>query len=344
MDYIPYIIEKLERLLAIDSPTGYTAEVSSFLMEELTALGYAPAQTRKGGVVCDLGGSDAENGLYLLAHVDTLGAVVAAVKSSGRLKLSPLGGLTPQNIEAENCRVRTRDGRCYSGTFQLENASLHVNGSYKTAERNYNTMEVVLDEDVSSKEEAKALGIQNGDIVCFDPRTVITPSGYIKSRFLDDKLSAAILLGLAKFLRDEAVTPARRLWLHMTVFEEIGHGASASVPAGITEFLSVDMGCVGEGLDCTERMVSICPKNSHGPSNYEMTSKLIQLAKDNGLAYAADVYPFYGSDADAALQAGYDVRHGLIGAGVYASHGYERSHLDGVKNTFELVRAYALAE
>ena len=34
------------------------------------------------------------------------------------------------------------------------------------------------------------------------------------------------------------------------------------------------------------------------------------------------------------------IRHGLIGPGVYASHNYERSHLDGVKNTFLLLTTY----
>ncbi len=342
MNYSEFIVEELKKLTAIDSPSGFTARVSRFVADELLAMGYAPHLTRKGGVLCDLGGSQPEDGLLLLAHTDTLGAMVAAVKENGRLKLTPVGGLSPLNTETENCRVYTREGKIYTGTFQLSNASIHVNGEYKSTERSYDTMEVVIDEKTSSKADTEALGIETGDYVCFDPRTVVTESGYIKSRFLDDKLSVAILLGFAKYLKDEKITPRRRLYLHITVFEETGHGAAASIPEGVTELLSVDMGCVGEGLKCDEHMVSICVKDSAGPSSYEMTSRLIRLAKENGLAYAPDVYPHYGSDADAALSAGYDARHCLIGAGVYASHGYERSHVDGVVNTFELVRAYAL--
>ena len=188
--------------------------------------------------------------------------------------------------------------------------------------------------------DARALGIEVGDIVCFDPRTRRTTSGYLKSRFLDDKLSVGILLGFAKYLADNRIVPSRRVWAHVTVYEEVGHGGSASVPAGVTEAISVDMGCVGNGLQCTERQVSICAKDSGGPYSYDVVGKLIAAAKATEADYAVDVYPFYGSDVEATLRSGVDIRHGLIGAGVYASHGYERSHIDGVYNTLKVLCGY----
>jgi len=199
---------------------------------------------------------------------------------------------------------------------------------------------VVLDEDVKTAEEARAAGIEVGDPVCFDPRSRVTASGYIKSRFLDDKLSVGILLGLARYLKEEAVVLPRRTYVHVTVYEEVGHGGSASVPAGITEAISVDMGCVGNGLQCTERQVSICAKDSGGPYSYELVGRLIEAAKKSGAGYAVDVYPYYGSDVEATLRGGNDLRHGLIGAGVFASHGYERSHVDGVRNTLLLLKTF----
>ena len=220
------------------------------------------------------------------------------------------------------------------------NASVHVNGDYGETKRSFDTTEVVLDEDVSSAGDTRALGVEVGDMVCFDPRTRVTASGYIKSRFLDDKLSVGILLGLGRYLRDRDVSLRRKVYAHITVYEEVGHGGSASVPAGVTEAISVDMGCVGEGLRCTERQVSICAKDSRGPYSYELTGKLIEAAKKEGADYAVDVYPHYGSDVESTLSAGYDLRHGLIGAGVYASHGYERSHLDGVWNTLKVLKGY----
>ena len=199
---------------------------------------------------------------------------------------------------------------------------------------------MVLDEDVNSAADTRALGIEVGDIVAFEPRTRVTESGYIKSRFLDDKLSVAILLGLSKYIKDENITLPRHTYIHITVYEEVGHGCAASCPAGVTEGISVDMGCVGGGLSCTERTVSICAKDSHGPYSYEVVGKLIDAAKAEGADYAVDIYPFYGSDVEATLSAGADIRHGLIGPGVYASHGYERSHIDGVWNTMKVLKGY----
>ena len=268
--------------------------------------------------------------------------MVHEIKSNGHLKLTNIGGMQANNAETENVRIITKSGKIYEGTCQLTNPSVHVNGDYKTTPRTWDSVEVIVDEDINSREEAKALGIMAGDYVCFEPRTRVTESGYIKSRFLDDKLSSAILLGFAKYLKEENITPDRQIYLHFTIYEEVGHGGSAPVPEGVTEAWSVDMGCVGEGLTCTERQVSICAKDKGGPYNYDIVSKLVALAEENGIDYAVDIYPFYGSDVEATLKAGYDIRHALIGPGVFASHGYERSHKDGVLNTLRLIMAYML--
>jgi putative aminopeptidase FrvX len=266
--------------------------------------------------------------------------MVAQIKSNGRLKIAPLGALNANNTEAENVRIYTRSGKIYDGTMQLINASAHVNANFVKTERSFDTTEIVIDEDVKSEQDARALGIEVGDIVCFDPRTRVTESGYIKSRFLDDKLLVGILLGIAKYIKDSGKKPTRPLYAHITVYEEVNHGGSASVPAGITEALSLDMGCVGEGITCTEKQVSICAKDAGGPYSYDFVTKLIDAAKKEGADYAVDIYPYYGSDVEATLRSGADIKHGLIGPGVYASHGYERSHLDGVANTLKVLKGY----
>jgi putative aminopeptidase FrvX len=245
--------------------------------------------------------------------------------------------MNANNAECENATVYTRDGKAYEGCFQMNDPSVHVNGDYSKQERNWDGMELVLDERVYSKADTEALGIATGDYVCFDPRFRVTEKGYIKSRFLDDKLSVAILFDLARRIKEENIALCRKTYIYVTVFEEVGHGCSSGLPEDAKDIISVDMGCVGQGLACREEQVSICVKDSHGPYNYDLTGELISTAKRLGLDYALDVYPYYGSDADAALDAGYDLRHGLIGAGVYASHGYERSHIDGAENTLKLV-------
>ena len=338
--YAEYAWEQTVTLLAIDSPSGYTAKAAAWVKEAFEKLNFTATVTAKGGVLVDLGGEDENDGLLLEAHADTLGGMVAQIKGNGRLKLTPLGGMNPNNGEAENVWVYTRSGKVIDGTLQLCNASVHVNGDYSSAKRSWDAMEVVLDEDVNSADDTQKLGIQVGDIVCFEPRTRRTGSGYLKSRFLDDKLSVGILLGFAKYLSDNEINPSRKVWAHITVYEEVGHGGSASVPAGVTEAISVDMGCVGEGLQCTERQVSICAKDSGGPYSYEVVGKLIEAAKKTEADYAVDIYPYYGSDVEATLRSGVDIRHGLIGAGVYASHGYERSHIDGVYNTLKVLSGY----
>ena len=338
--YADFAWEQASRLLAIDSPSGFTSMAAAWVQEAFAKLGFDARITRKGGVIIDLGGKDENNGLLLEAHADTLGAMVAEIKGNGCLRMTSLGGMRPENAETENVQVYTRSGAVIEGTCQLHNPSIHVNGSYGEAKRSWDTMEIVLDEDVNSAADARKLGIEVGDIVCFDPRTRRTASGYLKSRFLDDKLSVGILLGFAKYLADNGIVPERRTWIHVTVYEEVGHGGSASVPAGITEAISVDMGCVGDGLQCTEKQVSICAKDSGGPYSYEVVGKLIEAAKKMEADYAVDVYPYYGSDVEATLRSGVDIRHGLIGAGVFASHGYERSHIEGVYNTLKVLCGY----
>lgn len=330
-----YILEQLSTLTSIPSPTGYTQKVTDHVMGKLRDLGYQPERSNKGNVTVTLGGEG--NPLVLSAHLDTLGAMVREIKDNGRLRPTTIGGHQWDTCDGENCTVHTRDGRTYTGVVLNTDPSSHV--ADKKKEKTEPNMEILLDENVDSQKGVKELGIQNGDFIAMDPRTTVTKSGYIKSRFLDDKLSAAILFGLAKAVKDGEIVLSRKVSLLFTVYEEIGHGASC-IPADTQEIVSVDMGCVGDGLDCTEHMVSICAKDSVGPYDYELTTRLVELAKEHGLDYAVDVYPHYSSDADAALKSGYDIRHGLIGPGVYASHNYERSHTDGMMNTYHLLKAF----
>lgn len=338
--YALYAVEKTSELLGIDSPTGFTAMAADWVFKEFSELGYKTVFTVKGGVMIDLGGSDDNDALLLEAHTDTLGAMVAEIKSNGRLRVTALGGMRAENGECENVRVYTRSGNIIEGTLQLINASVHVNDTYSSTLRSFDTTEIVIDEDTDCADSTRKLGIEVGDIVCFDPRTKIVKSGYIKSRFLDDKLSVGTLLGFAKYIKDNNIDLPRHTYIHITVYEEVGHGGAGSVPSGVTEAISVDMGCVGDNLQCTERKVSICAKDSGGPYSYEVVGKLIDSAKKEGADYAVDVYPYYGSDVESTLNSGYDIRHGLIGAGVYASHGYERSHVDGVYNTLKVLKGY----
>ena len=254
---ITFITDQLKALTSIPSPSGFTKEVAQYLVSTLEEMGFTPERSRKGNVCVTIGGEGSP--LILAAHVDTLGAMVRSIKSNGRLRPTTLGGHQWCTADGENCTVHTRDGKVYTGVVLNKEPSAHV--ADQKVEATEENMEILLDENVSTEKDVKVLGIQVGDIIAMDPRTVVTPSGYIKSRFLDDKLSAAILLGIAKEVAEKTITLNRKVSLLFTVYEEVGHGGS-SIPADTEEMICVDMGCVGDDLGCTERMVSICAKDS----------------------------------------------------------------------------------
>ena len=338
-------IDYLKKLTSIPSPTGFTREVADYLVEELERLGYSPIRTNKGGVNVIVKGKDDNKHRVVTAHVDTLGAMVRAVKPDGRLKMAKIGGYPWNMIEGENCLVHVAStGKTVSGTILIHQTSTHVYKDAGTAERTEDNMEVRLDAKVRSEKETRNLGIDVGDFISFDPRTIITETGFIKSRFLDDKVSAAILLDLLRKYKEENIELPQTTHFMFSVFEEVGHGANSNLPKEAVEYLAVDMGAMGDDQQTDEYTVSICVKDASGPYNYEFRNHLVQLAKENGIQYKLDIYPYYGSDASAAMRAGAEVRHALLGAGIESSHSYERTHIDSVEQTHRMIDVYLRSE
>jgi len=333
-----YILSVAKTLLSIDSPTGFTGAAMAKAEELVKELGLTFEKNNKGaGRVHYPGKTRKISGLC--AHLDTLGLMVRSISDGGTLGITALGEVIFPTLDGEYCRIHTRDGKVYTGTVLSKSPAWHVFPDANSRVRDADNMEVRIDEIVKSRDDVVKLGISPGDFICIDPKTEITPAGFIKSRFLDDKLSAAILLGFMKYLKDNNVVPNNDLVFSFSNYEEPGHGM-AWLPEGISELMAVDMGCIGDDLSCTEYDVSICAKDSSGPYDYDFTTRLINLAKTAGISHAVDIYPFYGSDASAALRAGHDVITALIGPGVTASHGMERSHMSACENTFKLLCLY----
>ncbi|HIU13121.1 MAG TPA: M42 family metallopeptidase [Candidatus Fimiplasma intestinipullorum] len=329
----------IQELMAIDSPSGYTQNAIAYIENKANAYQLPFMRTHKGNGIIYMPGRNAKTTIGVCAHVDTLGLMVRSIKSNGRLCFTKVGGPILPSLDSEWCKVYTREGKVYSGTIYSTSPAAHVFKDAASKERTEDTMEVILDEKVKSKEEVEKLGIQTGDYICFDPKTTITENGFIKSRFLDDKLSVAIILGIIDFMVENHIQPENNVKFMFSTYEEVGHGM-AYIPEDITELLCVDMGCIGQDLNCSEYDVSICAKDSSGPYDYQMTGDLIAMAKKHQLQYAVDIYPYYGSDASAALRAGHDIRAALIGPGVFASHGYERSTMEAVDQSMQLVYYY----
>ena len=326
-------------ILMTPSPSGYTQAVIEKIATYAKELGLSAVKSNKGNLIVTFEGLDSTKVLGLSAHVDTLGLMVRSISADGTLRLTSIGGNQMMTLLGEYCSVHTRDGKAYTGTILSLAPASHVYEDCGKKGQTVDELMVRLDEVVLSKQDVIDLGIQNGDFISIDPKTTITESGFIKSRHIDDKISVAIIFTVFKSLLEANIKPNHTIQFVVSTYEEVGHGA-ASLPANITRMIAVDMGCIGKDLSCTEYDVSICAKDSSGPYDYEMTSELIELSKKHELGYAVDIYPFYGSDASAALRAGHDIKAALIGPGVHASHGVERTHIDGCVNVMKLLSAY----
>lgn len=333
------MIQTLENLIKIPSPTGYDLEIVPYIKEKVQDMGIETTLLNKGAILAKIPG-DSDEAILFSAHVDTLGAMVKEIKSNGRLKVSMLGGCPWVSLDAENCVVRTSSNERINGTFQGTKPSVHIDGGeVAKTERNENTTELVLDEKVSNKEEVEKLGIEVGDFVFVDPRFTALPNGFIKTRYLDDKASVAVLLEAMATLKEAKLS--NTVYFFISTYEEVGHGASAGIPENVREFIAVDMGAPGNNQNSSEFAVNICAKDSSGPYDLGIRNRLVTICKEHKIPYKVDIYPFYGSDASASLRAGHDIRTGLIGPGVFASHAYERTHIESMEATLNLVVEYA---
>jgi putative aminopeptidase FrvX len=331
-------------LVSIPSPSGNTNEVISFVEKFLAELQIESRRNRKGGLLITLKGKDSASHRMLTAHVDTLGAMVKEIKANGRLKIDLIGGFKYNSIEGEYCQIETSSGKKYTGTILMHQTSVHVYKDAGKAERNQENMEIRLDEKVHNAEDIRALGIEVGDFVSFNPRVELTPSGYIKSRHLDDKASVAILLLLIKQLKIENILLPYTTHFLISNNEEIGYGGNSNITPETVEYLAVDMGAIGDGQSTDEYTVSICVKDASGPYHYELRKKLVHLAEENKIDYKLDIYPYYGSDASAAIRSGHDIVHGLIGPGIDSSHAFERTHQSSIENTAKLLYHYVQSD
>jgi len=340
MDYDKNYFQQIATdLLTTPSPTGYTKRAIEKVTAYADELGLESYLTKKGNLVVQVPGKDPSQTIGLSAHVDTLGLMVRSINGDGTLNVVTLGGNQPMTLQGEYCQIFNRAGFAYTGVILSKSPSGHVYDDNAKNGTKFEELMVVLDEVVKTKADVEALGIDSGDFIAIDPKTTFTEKGFIKSRHLDDKISVATILTLFKHMKDESIQPKHDLTFVITTYEEVGHGAS-HLPAGIDKLIAVDMGCIGKDLSCTEFDVSICAKDSSGPYDYELTSELVALAKKEKLGYAVDIYPFYGSDASAAMRAGHDIPAALIGPGVFASHGVERTHVEACENTMKLLKAY----
>lgn len=339
---LKYTLKKTVELLAIPSPVGYTHMAIEWVRKELESLGVKKYNiTKKGALIAYIKGKDSNYKKMISAHVDTLGAVVKKVKKNGRLEITNVGGFAWGSVEGEHVTIHTLSEKTYTGTILPIKASVHVYGDVaREMPRTEETMEIRIDEDVKTDQDVFKLGILQGDFVSLDPRTRVLENGYIKSRYLDDKLCVAQILAYLKYLKDNKLKPRTDLYIYFSNFEEIGHGVSV-FPEDLDEFIAVDIGLVaGEDAHGDEKKVNIIAKDSRSPYDYTLRKKLQEAADKNKIQYTIGVHNRYGSDATTAILQGFDFKYACIGPNVDATHHYERCHNDGIVETIKLLIAY----
>lgn len=337
------LLQLINELVSIPSPSGYTERIINHISSYLDGLNISNTKNRKGGLIATVPGKNNLEHRFVTAHIDTLGAMIKEIKSDGRLRLMKIGGTQWAHVEGEYCQIFTVDRGAYTGTILMHQTSVHVYKDGAEAERDGENMEVRIDAKVTSAEDVRKLGISVGDFVAFDPRVEILPSGFIKSRHLDDKASAGILLYLLQEIQEHKIELPYTTHFLFSNYEEIGYGGNSNIPSEVVEYLAVDMGAIGDGQTSDEFTVSICAMDSSGPYNMRLRQHLVTLSQEHDIDYNVDIYPFYGSDASSALRAGHDIVHGLVGPGIDASHAFERTHVDSVLNTAKLVYFYLLS-
>lgn len=336
-----YLLDTFKEMVSVHSPTEYHQKFDSVLKKYAENLGYCVTSDNKNTVYISIDGQDNSKSVMLSAHADTVGLLVRAIMPNGTLRVKAVGGLNFATVDGESVVIYTRDGREYTGLIICEKHSTHVFSDASKTCRNADTMMVIIDEKVDSAEDVRALGIEVGDYVCIEPRCQITQSGFIKSRFIDNKGAIASVFAAIKYLKGNNLKPKYNTVFSFPYCEEIGIGGRY-VPEGISEYVGVDIGLIGPEQNGSEYAVSICAGDIVGPYSYDLTSRIINYAKKAGCDYRVDTYRVYSSDANSAARGGNNVSRALFGMAVYGSHGMERTHVDSLLNTSALILAYVL--
>lgn len=335
------LINTFKELVEVPSPVSYYEEIHPLLEKKAKEYGYEVTYDRKRTAYITLDGEDSSKTVCMGAHVDTIGLIVRHITDDGQLEVRQLGGVNYSSLEGEGVTVITRDGRHYRGMVICKSHSVHVFDDARTLPRDENGMRVILHADVKSKEDVMALGIDHGDVIDVDPHFEYTESGYVVSRYIDDKAAAAALFAMLDYFKKNNLKPKYRTLLAFPLYEEIGHGGSY-VPPEVSEYVAIDIGLIGPDCHANERNVSICTKDAFSPYDRGLTNKIIALAKKANVNYCLDVFYHYGTDANAAIRAGHNVYTAAFGMACLNSHGKERCHISAIEDTAKLAIAYAL--
>ncbi len=335
-----YVLDVLQRLLHTPSPSGYTDRIVHLACDELEGLGVPYELTRRGAIRATLEGERKTPDRAIVAHLDTLGAMVKSLKANGRLEIVPVGHWNARFAEGARVTIFT-DERPYRGCILPLKASGHTfHQEIDTQVTAWTNLEVRVDERCYSLEELRHLGVNVGDFIALDPEPEIHENGYINSRHLDDKAGVAVMFGAAKAIKEARVQLPVDCHLLFTISEEVGSGASAVLHGDVAEMVTIDNGTSAPGQNSREFGVTVAMADSTGPFDYHLTHHLLALCQEFAIDHQRDVFRYYRSDSASAVEAGNDLRTALICFGLDASHGHERIHWHALESLIELLTLY----
>ena len=336
-----YLRQRLLEMLAIPCPTGFTDEIVRYVCRCLDQIGVDYQLSRRGTIIALLPGARCDCARAIANHLDTIGATVTAIKSNGRLALSPVGSWSSRFAEGGRVSVFASTGVFRGQVLPLLASGHAFNEQVDLLPVGWDQVELRLNRHVHNREEATRLGISPGDFVAFDSDPEWDESGYITARHLDNKAGASALLTALKAMREHDMQPAMDLYAIFTVTEEVGTGAGASLEDRVAEFVGIDIGPVAPGQNARETGVTLCAQDTSGPFDRVLTRYLRQICREHDIDHQTDVFRYYYSDANSAIIAGHDVRHALLTFGTDATHGYERTHISSLLSIARLLTRYA---
>lgn len=330
------LLTDLTELLTIPSPTGMTGRKSRWLAARAVQDGLTVRTSNRGTVVARLPGRTPGPGRALLAHVDTNGLVVTGIGDDGAVQVRNVGDFSARLAEGASCTLFDDDGNVAAvGTLLPRLSSGHRHGHDQDHQPvAWDHMYVRVDDD----RHPRTIGIQRGDLGHLDPNPRVT-DGWVSSRLLDNNGGLAITLELLARAAD-GWSPLVDTWVVWTRSEEVDTGASGQVPEDVVEALAIDIGIVAEGQAATEHDAVLVMADAGGPYDRAVTLAVAEAAARRGVALTRDVFRHYHSDVDALWHAGTDAAGAAVGFGVTSSHALERTHVDSLAATSDVVEAW----
>lgn len=116
-----YMMDILQKILEIPSPSGMTDDVVRIVCNELDNFAIPYELTRRGAIRAHIAGQSGTLRRAVVAHLDTLGAMVKNIKQNGRLTIVPIGTWSARFAEGARVIIHSDGGKKFAEqSFRLK--------------------------------------------------------------------------------------------------------------------------------------------------------------------------------------------------------------------------------